>query len=297
MSSLNTQSDADSAEQLPTHTMQCMEVWGGNVATESGISVHGIDAWLYSQPYHGEASGGDIHYVSMCGQGRIARFVLADVAGHGAQVSDLAVQLRSLMRKHVGTPDQTRFARSLNRTYGRLSRDGIFATAALATYFAPTDELIACLAGHPRPLWYHAASREWTLLSHERSRGYQSTGGLPLGIIHPTEYHQFAVTLGKGDMVVMYTDGLIESDGPNGRTIGEEGLLDLARKVRVADGTLPDPATLGPSLIDAVDAEFGWKPRARGDDMTVLVLHHNASDPPAMSLLHKARMMAKMLGL
>jgi len=272
--------------------MQCMEVWGGNVAAESGISVHGIDAWLYSQPYHGEASGGDIHYVSMCGEGRIARFVLADVAGHGTAVNDLALQLRTLMRKHVGTLDQTRFARALNRAFGRLSKDGIFATAALATYFAPTDELIACLAGHPRPLWYHVASGEWSLLSHEASDGALSKANLPLGIIHPTDYHQFAVTLGKGDLVVLYSDGLIETGGPPAKSIGEEGLLALARTIGGAD-----PAVFGRSLIAAVDAEFGWQPGTRADDLTVLVLHHNAADPPAMSLLHKARMMAKMLGL
>lgn len=279
-------------ESPHTHTMQCMEVWGGNIAAESGISVHGIDAWLYSQPFHGESSGGDIHYVSMCGEGRIARFVLADVAGHGAAVNDLALDLRTLMRKHVGTPDQTRFARSLNRAFGRLSRDGIFATAALATYFAPTDELIACLAGHPRPLWYHAASGTWSLLSHEHTSGVVSSRNLPLGIIHPTEYHQFAVTLGRGDLVVLYSDGLIETGGPHGRTIGEEGLLGLARTIGGAD-----PAIFGRSLIAAVDAEFGWQPGARGDDLTVLVLHHNAANPPAMSVLHKAKMMARMLGL
>ncbi len=272
--------------------MQCMEVWGGNVAAESGISVHGIDAWLYSQPYRGEASGGDIHYVSMCGEGRIARFVLADVAGHGAAVNDLALDLRTLMRKHVATPDQTRFARSLNRAFGRLSRDGIFATAALATYFAPTDELIACLAGHPRPLWYHASSGTCSLLSHEHASGVPSSHNLPLGIIHPTEYHQFAVTLSKGDLVVLYSDGLIEMGGPQGTTIGEEGLLGLARMIGGAD-----PATFGRALIAAVDAEFGWQPATRADDLTVLVLHHNAAAPPPMSLAHKLRMMAKMMGL
>ncbi len=288
----NNHNSRPASASTPTHAMQCMEVWGGNVALESAISVHGIDAWLYSQPYHGESSGGDIHYVSMCGQGRIARFVLADVAGHGIAVNDLAVHMRTLMRKHVGTPDQTRFARSLNRTFGRLSRDGIFATAALATYFAPTDELIACLAGHPRPLWYHAATGMWSLLSHASSRGAISSGGLPLGVIHPTDYHQFAVKLGKGDLVVLYSDGVIETGGPNARSIGEDGLLALAQQLNAKE-----PSTFGRSLIAAVDAEFGWQPGTRADDLTVLVLHHNAADPPAMSLLHKARMMAKMMGL
>jgi len=272
--------------------MQCMEVWGGNVAVESCISMHGIDAWISSQPYHGDSGGGDIHYVSTCGAGRIARFVLADVAGHGDAVSGLALQLRTLMRRHVGTVDQARFARALNRAFGRLSRDGIFATAALATYFAPTDQLITCLAGHPRPLWYQAATQRWSLLSHELTDGSNASQDVPLGIIHPTEYHQFAVTLGRGDLVVLYTDALIETGGPPSRSIGEDGLLRLAAEV---GGT--DQAGFGRGLIAAVDNEFGLTGAARTDDLTVLVLHHNAADPPPMSIAHKLRMMARMMGL
>jgi serine phosphatase RsbU (regulator of sigma subunit) len=283
---------AHDTDATTAHAMQCMEVWGGNIALDSAISVHGLDAWLTSQPFQAEASGGDIHYVSMCGRGRIARFVLADVAGHGSAVSDLAIHLRTLMRKYVGTPDQTHFARALNGAFGRLSQGGIFATAALATYFAPTDELIVCLAGHPRPLWYQARTGVWSLLSHELGHGATSSGGLPLGIIHPTEYHQFAVTLGKGDLVVVYTDGLVDSAGPQARSLSEADMLALARHINVAD-----PATVGRSLIATIDAEFDRQPGTRSDDLTVLVLHHNAANPPPMSLTHKLRMMAKMMGI
>jgi hypothetical protein len=74
---------------MAAHALQCMEVWGGNTAVESGISIPGIDAWVFSQPFHAQASGGDVHYVSMCGMGRIGRFMMADVSGHGTQVSEL----------------------------------------------------------------------------------------------------------------------------------------------------------------------------------------------------------------
>ncbi len=89
-----------------------MEVWGGNGAIHNAISVPGIDAWISSDPYEGNAYGGDIHSVSMCGAGRISRFAIADVAGHGAAVGELAHRLRSLMRKYINTLDQTRFARA-----------------------------------------------------------------------------------------------------------------------------------------------------------------------------------------
>lgn len=287
----------DTTDHRPTadpdaHTMQCMEVWGGNAAIENGISMPGIDAWIYSQPYHAQTGGGDIYYVSMCGGARTCRFILADVAGHGQQVSELALVLRALVRKNIGTPNQARFARRLNRAFGRLSRDGIFATAAMVTYFAPTDQLITCLAGHPRPLWYHAETGRWQLLSHDLSDSLTDSRNYPLGIIHPTEYQQFAVPLGQGDLVVLYSDALIEAGGEKPKAIGEEGLLRIAESV---GGT--DPAGFGRALIDAVDAEFGRTRETRMDDLTVMVLHHNAGKPPPMPLAHKIRMMGKMLGL
>ncbi len=69
-----------------------------------------------------------------------------------------------LMRRHINTANQTRFAVDLNRAFSNLDLDGRFATAVLATYFAPTDHLIICNAGHPRPLLYRAAGNTWDLL-------------------------------------------------------------------------------------------------------------------------------------
>ncbi len=268
-----------------------MEVWGGNTAAESGISMPGVDVWVYSQPFHAQASGGDIHYVSMCGEGRIGRFILADVAGHGTEVTELAVLLRRLMRKSIARPDQTRIARGLNRAFGRLSAAGIFATAAIMTYFAPTDQLVCCLAGHPRPLWYRADTRRWAFLEPSVSDTREFLG-LPLGVVHPTDYRQFALTLNRGDLIVAYTDSLIEAHAPGKAPLGEDGLLAL-----VSSMNSDDPSSFGPSLITAVDRTSGGTPASRDDDLTLLVLHHNAVDPKPVSLGHRLRMMAKMMGI
>lgn len=287
---LHTRSET-AVKPASVHAMQCMEIWGGNTAVESVVSMPGMDAWVYSQPYQAQAVGGDIHYVSMCGMGRIGRFFLADVAGHGNEVSGLAIELRRLMRRSINRPDQTRIARGLNRAFGRLSTSGVFATAAIMTYFAPTDQLLCCLAGHPRPLWYRAHSQRWSMLEPSDSGGH-AFQGYPLGIIHPTEYRQFAVTLARGDLIVAYTDALIEAHAPGGDLLGEAGLLALAETTYSGA-----PARFGRDLIAAVDLAAGDTIATRADDLTLLVLHHNAADPPPVSLAHRLRMMAKMLGL
>ena len=272
------------------HSLHCLEVWGGNEAIHSAISVPGIDAWISSEPYQGSARGGDIHYVSMCGAGRISRFAIADVAGHGDAAAKLARRLRSLMRKYINTVDQTRFARALNHEFSRLDRSRRFATALLTTYFAPTDHLIICNAGHPPPMWYHAEWQSWELLNPDMPQRATQLVNLPLGVIETTDYVQFAVKLAKGDLVFIYTDSLIESKNAEGQILGDQGLLDLVGQLSV------DPLhDLNRKVLEAVAAYRGGA-RAE-DDETLLLLHHNAADPPKQSIGQKMRVMAEMLGL
>lgn len=271
--------------------LECREIWGGNRRAEGGVLAPGIDAWVSSVPHEGNESGGDIHYVSTCAAGIITRFALADVSGHGHSASALAVELRNLMRRSMNTPDQTRIARALNRSFGALANAGRFATAVLASYYTLTDHLIVCNAGHPRPLWYRGGLGRWELL-HDLAPSRVPTGAnLPLGVIDPTHYSQFAVPLDAGDVVVMYTDSLIEAADDRGVQLGEAGLLRIASGAPRASSS----EAIGRWILNGVAAH-----RAGGaptDDTTILVLRHTAEDPPPLTLSRRVRVTARMLGL
>src|ERR1022692_4580415 len=118
--------------------MQCMEVWGGSQLTAKGVAFGGLDAWVYSKPYGNAQHGGDVYYASSCATGRIARLLLADVAGHGISVAETAADLRTLMRRFVNRLDQKEFVRLLNQQFVAMSRAGTFATAVVTTFFAPS---------------------------------------------------------------------------------------------------------------------------------------------------------------
>ena len=282
--------DASAAD----HAVRCLEVWGGTQAVDTTLTIPGIDAWVFSRPYHGEEAGGDIHYVSSCFTGRVARFVVADVSGHGQTVAHLSSVLRKLMRKHINYLDQTGLARMLNTEFAAADQTGKFATAVMLSYFAPTDHLIVCNAGHPRPLWYHAAERTWRLLMHdvvEQAEAPDSVRNLPLGIVEPTNYVQFAVKLSLGDLVLIYTDALIEARrNGDGALLGEEGLLDLARQCSPTS-----PQAFGQSLLQALETYRGGTPA--DDDQTLLVLHHNASEATVGTIRGAIRAIGDMLGL
>ncbi len=281
---------ATTVEQEEAKRLSCMEIWGGNEAVDSALSVPGIDAWVFSEPYGKEASGGDIHYASMCGHGAISRFTIADVAGHGQVVGEVATDLRKLMRKHINRLDQSRFARSINGEFAKLSQEGTFATALLTTYFAPTDHLLVCNAGHPPPLWYRASQGKWQPLKEDDPANIERLSNLPLGIIEPTEYCQFAVKLELNDLVLLYTDSLIEAINSRQEQLGEEGLIEIAKTIDTNN-----PHDFGKRLLESLAAYRDNQPA--DDDVTFILLHHNAVNPPEQSFGEKLVIIGKMLGL
>lgn len=272
------------------HALRCMEIWGGNQAFDNAVSVHGIDAWIHSRPYHGDQSGGDIHYISTCGHGHIARFSVADVSGHGASVGEVSGQLRSLMRRYINMLDQSRFARALNKKFSALADAGVFATALLTSYYAPTDELFVCNAGHPPPLWYRADVDRWQYLTYDLKDGGGVVSNLPLGIIEPTVYQQFGVVLGKNDLVVLYTDAMIEAANPQGALLGPEGFLDLVSKIKT-----DSPDQVSANILASIDDFTGGADA--DDDVTLIVLHHNAADPPRIGVGEYLTVLGKVFGL
>jgi sigma-B regulation protein RsbU (phosphoserine phosphatase) len=278
------------APEPATQQIGCMEIWGGNAAFANALSVAGLDAWVHSEPFEGSAQGGDIHYISTCGHGHIARFVVADVSGHGAEVGAVATKLRRLMRRNMNKLDQTRFVRALNHGFSALNESGLFATAVLTSYYAPTRDLLICNAGHPRPLWYCAATGDWEFLDADRHGHCPTDGNLPIGIIDPTDYAQFAIKLDRDDIVVIYSDWLTEAQAPDGRMLEEDGLLSMAREL---DAT--KPSGLAREILDRVAAFRGQAPA--GDDVTLIVLHQNGAGPPKFTTRDWIRSAGKMLGL
>ncbi len=278
-----------------------MEIIGGNRAMHNWISSPGLDIWLDTRPFGGSV-GGDLHYLSVCGSGRVTRVAIADVSGHGPDMDHVARSLRKLMRKYINLLDQTRFARALNREFTHQADADHFATVLLATYFAPTDHLIICNAGHPRPIWFSQDTGRWQLLDQDtpdtgpsirQERGTYRlvpVANLPLGIVEPTDYYQFAVKLRKADLVLLYTDALIEARNSEGQQLGEEGLLNLAQRLGPSESH-----DIGQALLAEIDEWRGQAPPQ--DDQTLIVLYHNASDHPRMTVSQALRSLSKTLGL
>lgn len=81
------------------------------------------------------------------------------------------------------------------------------------------------------------AQKKWLVLEQKRSDA-PGLANIPLGIVDETQYEQFGLRLDVGDLVLCYTDSLIEAKSADGRTLGVAGLLDVLRQCGASDPTV-----------------------------------------------------------
>jgi phosphoserine phosphatase RsbU/P len=248
-------------ESEKPHALVCTEVWGGNRKVTRTVKMPSLVAWVASVPIDDGEGGGDLHYMSVCDYDLISRVALADVSGHGQDVNAVTQRLRTLMRKNINAWDQSDFMRGINNTF-RQGGDDKYATAIVLSFHRITGRLAFSNAGHPAPLWYHAAQRTWGWL--EEGTEAKKIPGLPVGLIPGTNYSQTVVKLKPSDLLVLYTDGITEAESGTGRELGREQLLDWARQAPV-----DSPKALGEALLQRLEMFRGG---FRTDDETLLVL-------------------------
>ncbi|HMP16449.1 MAG TPA: PP2C family protein-serine/threonine phosphatase [Gemmatales bacterium] len=262
-------------ETKATNSLRCMEIWGGNRAVEQDFELPGLDVWLYSRPVAEAMDGGDVYYLSSCASGRISRLLIADVSGHGPEVSQLALRLRDLMRRNINRIDQASFVEGMNKEFVQFNQEGRFATAIIGTYFASTGYLQLCTAGHPPPLLYRQATNSWERM--ELNTHPSSTGNIPLGIMDEVIYGQIELPLKKGDMVLAYTDGVSEIRIENNKLLGSDGLLEMVKTLDVNQAS-----RLIPKLMQKLEAE---SQAPFQDDITLLLFRANSRQVPLVSNL------------
>ena len=263
---------------MPRHSdqMACLEVRGGNEPTDVALTVPGLEMHVLSRPYHHAAGGGDVHYVSSCGTGRITRLLVADVAGHGQDVADTARVLRDLMRRYVNHIDQRRFVARMNERFSQLSKTGRFARS-----------LSIVNAGHPPPLLFRAQTGTWSILD-KRSTRESTFSNMPLGIVDTSQYEETELRLDVGDAVVCYTDSLPESLLSSTEQLGFEGIRRLA-------GPLSSDAPPSLWINRWLDRIASLAPDNLDRDDTTVLLFRATAGPVAAGIVHRLTAMGRAL--
>lgn len=191
--------------------------------------------------------GGDWFDVIKLPDGRTG-LVIGDVMGHGIHAAAVMGQLRTAVRtlaRHQVTPEQ--MLRSLDAVVADLGEDEM-ATCVYAVHDPVTGACVIARAGHPPPAVVTADGAVAFL---------DGPPGTPLGT-GGREFRTEEVRLAPGSLLVLYTDGLIES---RDRDL-DEGMAGLADALRGAGEPLE-------ALCDTILARL--LPDAPQDDVAVLL--------------------------
>ncbi|MFJ9793336.1 SpoIIE family protein phosphatase [Streptomyces globosus] len=143
--------------------------------------------------------GGDWYDTLTLPSGEILLCV-GDVAGHGIEAATGMVALRNALRGLAATgAGPAQLLTWLNSITHQLT-ENLTATAVCGLYDPATRRLRWARAGHLPPV----------LLRGGRAETLPQLGGILLGVLDQADYEETEVHLRPGDLLVLYTDGLIE---------------------------------------------------------------------------------------
>ncbi len=180
--------------------------------------------------------------------------VVGDVSGKGVPAALYMAKLGSDMRTLAFTETTPSAALAkLNDLLAGRSRRGMFATLLYLELDTTAHRITLCNAGHLPPI---IRKPDGSLVRVER------TGGAPLGMLPGMRTEQETVAIGPGDVVVLYTDGIVEAMNAREELYGFERFEALLRK---GPG---DPAALKDAVIRDVERFTGLSPQH--DDMTLV---------------------------
>jgi sigma-B regulation protein RsbU (phosphoserine phosphatase) len=199
------------------------------------------------------AVGGDYCELMVLGDGSSLFFAVGDVAGKGVAASLLMTHLSAIFRSLLSLDlSLTEVMSRANRLFCESTASAHYATLACGRATASGVEL--CNAGHCTPL----------LLKRDATQRLDSPG-LPLGLFCSSHYPVRKVSLDPGDSLVLYSDGITESQDPEGNPYEQERLIRSLWDRReqttaaMADGALQDVARFRQT-------------RPAGDDVTLLIV-------------------------
>jgi serine phosphatase RsbU (regulator of sigma subunit) len=175
-----------------------------------------IPGWeLYGGNIPSRGVSGDYYEVVTRGEGRECVLMVADVAGKGMAASLLTVSLQALSAGPIedGLPPDEICARLSRQLYRRTPPEK-YATAFLGILEPATGRLRYTNAGHNPPLILRAAGTAEEL----------GSTGVPIGLLPQATYRAAETILGPGDVLVLYTDGLVEAADPEANEYGLERL-------------------------------------------------------------------------
>lgn len=203
-----------------------------------------------------ENVGGDYYGYIALPDGSLG-IAAADVSGHGVgaalYMAAAKGSLQSEARRSLSPSDLLRRVNEV--LVADFSESDVFATAFYARFHAGGRRFEFCNAGHNPPLLVRADGEVERL----------GRGGTALGVLRAIGYREDARDFFVGDVLIVYTDGLVEARDSAGAQFGMERLTQAAIRLRGLDASW-----IHRSLLEELARHCGGSPPK--DDVTLVVV-------------------------
>ncbi len=225
-----------------------------------------VPGWDFAAAYRpAQIVGGDFYdYFYLPGTPLRMGVVIADVADKGVPAALFMALSRTVIRTSAlgGRRPGAVLTRANSMILGD-SQSDVFLTACYVTIDLTTGRSVFANGGHNRPLLWSAATKKCTELP---------TKGLVLGAFEDIVLQELEASLGLGDVLLLYSDGVTDASDPSGNTFGDER-LQVALLAHAGESA----STLIQSILHALDEFTGGA--AQYDDMTLVAVRHQTTAP------------------
>ncbi len=207
-----------------------------------------------------QAVGGDYYDVFSLANGKIA-IAFGDVAGKGVPASLIMSRISTVVRSVVEFVDDV--SQAIEKINGHMCAravEGRFVTFVLVILDPLKHTMSLVIAGHMSPI---IRKPDGSLEEFP-----DAIVGVPLGVVDGYPFDVVTREIGRGETVVIYTDGVSEAMNAKGDLYGTDKLRKLV------SNTPGDTQKLGTAIRADVRKHAGGHPQ--NDDITLMVFGRNA---------------------
>ena len=189
---------------------------------EMPVLPEGWSAEVVLRSAGGASFSGDFLVSTRSDDEQILEVALVDVSGKGVDAGSRALLLSGAFGGLLGSATPEEFLPAANRYLLRQQWDEGFATMGHVVIDLATGDYLLATAGHPPAVHFVAGSGRW--------RVSEASEGPLLGVFPDAKFVNERGRLDRGDALLMFTDGLIETPGKD-ISVGIDKLLGEAERL------------------------------------------------------------------
>ncbi len=184
---------------------------------EAPPCLDGFDFGVISRPF-GKV-GGDYYDFIEYENGELA-VVIADASGKGMPAALMVSSLNAILHSYTKKENLTSFITTINERLRKVSTENAFVSMVFCVFSEDKNSFKYINAGHPYPIMLKEESR-YLLLKE---------GGISLGMLDDIQMKEATCEIERGDIIVLMTDGVIETFNHAGEEFGLERLRETVMR-------------------------------------------------------------------